>query len=30
MVSYKVDMGCNGNIIPFNVFKKLFPSKIAD
>ena len=27
---YKVDMGCNGNIMPFNVFTKLFPNTIAD
>ena len=26
MVSYKVDMDCNGNIMPFNILKNLFPS----
>ena len=25
-VPYKVDMGCDGNIMPFNIFKKLFPN----
>ena len=24
MVQYKVDTGCDGNIMPFNVFKKFF------
>ena len=26
MIPYKIHMGCNGNIMPFNIFKKLFPS----
>ena len=25
---YKVDMGSDGNIMPFNIFTKLFPSTI--
>ena len=29
-VPYKVDMGCDGNIMPFNIFKKLFPSTAED
>ena len=30
MVPYKVDTGCNGNIMPFHIFKKYFltPQKI--
>ena len=27
---YKVDTGCDGNIMPFNIFKKLFPSNTED
>ena len=30
MVPCKVDMGCDGNIMPFNIFKKLFPSTTED
>ena len=29
-VPYKVDMGSDGNIMPFNIFTKLFPSTTAD
>ena len=25
MVPKKVDMGCNGNIMPFNLFEKIIP-----
>ena len=28
MVPYKVNTGCDDNIMPFNVFKKLFPSTV--
>ena len=30
-VPYKVNMGCGGNIMPFNIFKKYFliPHKVA-
>ena len=27
MVPYKIDTGSNGNIMPLNMYKKLFPSK---
>ena len=27
-VLYKVDMGCDGNIMPVNIFKKLSPNTI--
>ena len=30
MVPYKVDMGSDGNIMPFHVFTKLFPSATMD
>ena len=30
MVPYKVDTGSDGNKIPFNIFKKLFPSTTED
>ena len=30
MVPYKVDMGSDGNIMPFNIFTKLFPSTTTD
>ena len=30
MVTYKVDMGINGSIMPFNIFTKLFPSSTMD
>ena len=30
MVPYKLDMGCSGNIRPFNIFKKLFPYTTED
>ena len=30
MVTYKVDMGSDGNIMPFNIFTKLFPSITTD
>ena len=30
MVPYKVDMGSDGNIIPFQIFTKLFPSATKD
>ena len=30
VVLYKVDMGSDGNIMPFNIFTKLFPSTTAD
>ena len=30
MVPYKVDMGNDGNIMPFNIFTKLFPSTTTD
>ena len=26
MLSYKIDMGSNGNIMPLHVYKKLFPN----
>ena len=29
-MSYKVDTGSDGNIMPFNIFTKLFPSTTAD
>ena len=29
-VPYKFDTGCDGNIMPFNVFKKIFPNTIED
>ena len=29
-MSYTVDMGCDGNIMPFNIFKKLFPYTTED
>ena len=30
MVPYKVDMGSDGNIMPFNKVTKLFPSATMD
>ena len=30
MVSYKVDTGSDGNIMPFNIVAKLFPSVTTD
>ena len=30
MVPYKVDTGSDGNIIPFDIFTKLFPSTTKD
>ena len=30
MVPHKIDMGSDGNIMPFNIFTKLFPSATAD
>ena len=30
MVPYKVDMGCDGNIMPFDIFKKIFPKTSED
>ena len=30
MVPYKVDMGSDGKIMPFNIFPKLFPSTTMD
>ena len=30
MVPYKVDMGSDWNIMPFNIFTKLFPSSAID
>ena len=30
MVPYKAGVGCDGNIMPFNIFKKLFPSTKED
>ena len=30
MVPYKVDIGCDGNIMPFNIFKKLYPITTDD
>ena len=30
MVTCKVDMGSDGNIMPFNIFTKLFPSTTMD
>ena len=30
MVPYKVDMGSDGNIMPFDIFTKLFPSTTMD
>ena len=29
-VPYKINMGCGGNIMPFNIFKKLFPNTTED
>ena len=29
-VIYKADMGSDGNTMPFNIFKKLYPSATAD
>ena len=25
MVSYKIDSGSNGNLMPFHIFKKVYP-----
>ena len=30
MVPYEVDTGSDGNIMPFHIYKKLFPSKTVD
>ena len=30
MVTGKVDMGCDGSIMPFSVFKRLFSNTAAD
>ena len=30
MVPYKVDMGSDGNIMPFHIYKKLFPNTTVD
>ena len=30
VVPYKVDTGCDGNIMPLNIFKKLFPNTTED
>ena len=30
MVPYKFDTGVVGNIMPFNIFKKLFPNTTED
>ena len=30
VVAYKMDTGSNGNIMPFHVYKKLFPNKTKE